>query len=131
MYTLTQNSDFSDELKLEKADGTSEIISYSLSIGPELVKNYRTLQLKLIEAQQSFKSGTQDEKIVSETGEIVVDIFALLFGKENAKKLLDFYFGDYTKMVSDLFPYIQNVIVPEFNKIVNQRKQSFKRKKWK
>lgn len=44
MYTLRQNALFTDEIELQKNDGTSEILKIKIDIRPELVKKYRELK---------------------------------------------------------------------------------------
>ena len=49
MYTLRQNALFTDEIELQKNDGTSEILKIKIDIRPELVKKYRELQVRFVD----------------------------------------------------------------------------------
>lgn len=126
MYVLNQRSTFSDEIVLQKNDGTQDTIKYSLPINEETLKKYRTLQIKLIDFQRKCKSDPKDITVIESAGKIIVELLCVIFGDENAKKLIDFYSNDYPAMMSDLFPYIQNTIVPELNKVAKSRKKGFK-----
>lgn len=90
MYTLRQNALFTDEIELQKNDGTSEILKIKIDIRPELVKKYRELQVRFVDLQKRSNSNPGDLKIVEDIGKAVVDVFCLLFGDENAKKSLNF-----------------------------------------
>lgn len=129
MYTLVQNQNFLDDIQLQKADGTTEILHISLSISPDLVKQYRQLQVRLMNLEKKRKSGI-DEEIASQIGMAIVDIFNLLFGKANTQKLLEFYANDFTQMVAEIFPYIQGEIIPKFQQMAKSRKQALKKRRF-
>ena len=131
MYTLTQNSTFSDEIELKHQDGTSEILSIHLSISPETVKKYRSLEVELIDLQKKANETPASPAVLEKIGETIVSLFSLLFGEENCEKILQFYSDDFIQMTADLFPYIQNIIIPKFQELAKQRKQTFKKKIWK
>lgn len=129
MYTLVQNQNFLDDIQLQKADGSTEILHISLSISPDLVKQYRQLQVRLMNLEKKRKSGI-DEEIASQIGIAIVDIFNLLFGKANTQKLLEFYANDFTQMVAEIFPYIQGEIIPKFQQMAKSRKQALKKRRF-
>ena len=116
---------------MKKNDGTSELLKIKIDIRPELVKKYRELQVRFVDLQKRSNSNPGDLKIVEDIGKAVVDVFCLLFGEENAKKIIEFYSDDFQQMAYNLFPYVQNVLVPKFQEVARQRKQAFKRRAWK
>lgn len=130
MYTLTQNPIFTDQIELKKQNGTSEILDIQIDLSAETLKAYRELQIQLIDLQKKVKENPHDSKTIEEIGKAVVAVLSLLLGENNCKKIIDFYSDDFTKMMTGLFPYIQNVVVPQFQKIVKQRKQALKKKTW-
>ena len=127
MYTLRQSALFSDEIELAKNDGTSEFITINLNITPDLVKEYRKLQLQYIDYQKKTAENPKDVVAIEKAGEVIVGILALLFGKENAEKIINFYSDDYIQMMVNLYPYIENTLVPRLNEIIRQRKHDLKR----
>lgn len=130
MYTLTQDPIFTDQIELKKQNGTSEILDIQIDLSAETLKAYRELQIQLIDLQKKVKENPHDSKTIEEIGKAVVAVLSLLLGENNCKKIIDFYSDDFTKMMTGLFPYIQNVVVPQFQKIVKQRKQALKKKTW-
>ena len=85
MYTLRQNALFTDEIELQKNDGTSEILKIKIDIRPELVKKYRELQVRFVDLQKRSNSNPGDLKIVEDIG-----CSAFYSGKKTLKKLLNF-----------------------------------------
>ena len=98
MYTLRQNALFTDEIELQKNDGTSEILKIKIDIRPELVKKYRELQVRFVDLQKCSNSNPGDLKIVEDIGKAVVDVFCLLFGDENAKKIKTFSYLNFRRL---------------------------------
>lgn len=128
MYTLVQNENFLDDIQLKKVDGTTETLHISLSITPDTIKKYRQMQIRLMELEKKRKASPGDDETIAQIGQAVVDVFNLLFSTENARKLLEFYRQDFTQMMAEVFPYIQNVILPKFQQAAKSRKQTMKRK---
>ena len=129
MYTLVQNQNFLDDIQLQKADGTTEVLHISLSISSDTVKQYRQLQVRLMELEKKRKSGINEE-VASQIGMAIVDMFNLLFGKSNTQKLLEFYADDFTRMAAEIFPYIQGGIIPKFQQMAKTRKQALRKRRF-
>lgn len=127
MYKLTQIKNFHDEIELETSDGKSEILEINLKIDPVCIKNYRELQLQIIELQQQNKISPGNAEIIEKIGAAIVNTFSLLLGTENTEKILAFYAGNYVDMMTGLYPYLETVIVPEFQKAAKQRKKELSR----
>lgn len=123
MYVIKKKSAFSDTLRLEDEQGNKQEIKFTLSLKPEMIKEYRRLQLELIELQKQTQD-KQDEQTVERFGKCIVSVFELLFGAENTQKILEFYENNYTEMIVDILPYIQTVIAPELKGAVKQIKKN-------
>ena len=57
-------------------------------------------------------------------GQAIVDTFAVFFGEEGAAKILDFYDGNYTDMMEDVFPYIQAILLPKLEAESAKRREA-------
>ena len=120
MYTFKQTENiFTDQIALEKADGQKEIIDVSIPLTPELVKKYRQIQIKLAEAEK-IADGLKKAEIV---GELVWELLVLLFGEENAKKILALFGSDISSALMQIFPYIQQELAPKLAAVVKERKK--------
>ena len=127
MYTLIQNKVFRDEIELKTQDGKSEILEINLKIDPNCIKKYRELQLQIIELQRQNKEDPNNPETIENIGAAIVNTFSLLLGTDNTEKILSFYAGNYVDMMTGLYPYLENVIVPEFQKVAKQRKKELSR----
>ena len=127
MYKLIQNKVFRDEIELKTQDGKSEILEINLKIDPNCIKKYRELQLQIIELQRQNKEDPNNPETIEKIGAAKVNTFSLLLGTDNTEKILSFYAGNYVDMMTGLYPYLENVIVPEFQKVAKQRKKELSR----
>ena len=126
MHTLTQHAMFSDEIALQNSDGTTEVLTFSLNLSPETLKRFRGLQVRMIELQKENQTAPNDAT-VEKIGECVCNLISLLFGQENMEQLISFYREDYGAMLTDLFPYIQTVLVPKIQAVAKDRKKTFQK----
>lgn len=126
MFTVIQPQQYIDDIKLQRADGTSEILHIALNLTPQVLGRYRQLQVKLLNVQ---KQSSDDPSKVEEIGKIVIELFQLLFGEQNTQKLLEFYDDDFVSMCSEMFGYIQDSILPQINKAAKDKKAAMKRRR--
>ena len=57
-------------------------------------------------------------------GQAIVDTFAVFFGEEGAAKILDFYDGNCTGMMEDVFPYIESILLPKLEAESAKRREA-------
>ena len=57
-------------------------------------------------------------------GRAILDVFAVFFGEEGAMKILDFYGGNYTDMMEDVFPYINTILLPKLEAESAKRREA-------
>lgn len=123
MYTVERKKDLIDTLCLK--DGEKELkIEVKLNLTKTLTtfeKSFRKLQLVQIEIQK----GSKDFK---KMGDAILDVFEIVFGKEDSTKMINFYNGDYTTLLIDVFPFILNVVFPAFEKAKRQRQKEIKQR---
>lgn len=127
MYTIKQRDSIVDTLALERRDGTVEKININLRITPDIASKFRKEQLRLIELQ---KQGANNPETIEKIGEVIVNIMDLIFGEDGRDKIITFFDGDYTAMMLDIFPYIQNVVIPALQNQAAEMRKKFKRRKW-
>ena len=127
MYVIHKTENFSDTLQLTSKNNEVLNIDFTLSLAPETIKEYRKTYLMLAEAQKKAKT-ENNEQILELIGKCIIDLFCVIFGKDNTEKILDFYNGDYVLMITDVFPYINGVISPQIQSSVRNRKANIKRR---
>lgn len=57
-------------------------------------------------------------------GRAILDVFAVFFGEEGAMKIIDFYGGNYTDMMEDVFPYINTILLPKLEAESAKRREA-------
>lgn len=125
MYVVKRKETFTETLRLEAPDGKTEDIIIKLQPNPALLKNFRALQIKMIDLETN-KNHLAEETAIEERGKCVVDMFVLLFGQQATEKILAFYEDNYVEMLTDIFPFIQEVIIPRLNMVTKEIKQDFR-----
>lgn len=125
MYVVKRKETFTETLRLEAPDGKTEDIIVKLQPNPALLKNFRALQIKMIDLETN-KNHLAEEIAIEERGKCVVDMFVLLFGQQATEKILAFYEDNYVEMLTDIFPFIQEVIIPRLNMVAKEIKQDFR-----
>lgn len=125
MYVVKRKETFTETLRLEALDGKTEDIIVKLQPNPALLKNFRALQIKMIDLETN-KNHLAEETAIEERGKCVVDMFVLLFGQQATEKILAFYEDNYVEMLTDIFPFIQEVIIPRLNMVAKEIKQDFR-----
>lgn len=125
MYVIKKTESFHDVIQVINSKGESLNIEFNFDITPTNVKNFREIEIQYIESQKITDDNIEK---ISKLGECIYNLFRLIFGEENANNLVNFYSNDYSKMLIDIFPYIQNVIVPELNKSKKRLKSKYKKR---
>lgn len=128
MYTIQKSETFSDKLELKDAAGESLVLDIRLGITLQTAKEYRALQMRLLDLQKRAADEPGNPETIEQTGRAVADLLALLFGAENLEKMAAFYDGDFVTMLADVFPYIREVIAPKFCSLAKARREQFKRR---
>lgn len=122
MYTITRKNRIKEELQLCHADGTVAcILEVDLNvdeIANRVNKAYETLGM----AQNALQKAPTDPKTMEAYGQAVAAVFAVIFGEDGAQKILEFYENNYTEMLLDIFPFINDEIMPKIKEASEQRR---------
>ena len=119
-YKITRKPRIKEDLELCNPDGSTALtIPVDIDVdvmGGRIRKAYGSLA----EAQKKI---TADSSDLEAYGGAVVTLFACIFGEDGTAKMLTFYQENYTEMLLDVFPFIQNVILPRVAEVSQQRKK--------
>lgn len=122
-YVITRKNRLKEELQLCHADGTVALtVNVDLNIdeiGARVSKAYETLGA----AQLTLEKSPNSEAAMKAYGEAVIAVFSIIFGEDDAAKILSFYEGNYTEMLLDVFPFIDGEIIPKIREASEARKQ--------
>ena len=122
MYTITRKNRIKEQLQLCYADGTVALtadvdLNVDESAG-RVNKAYEALGM----AQNALQKNTESAQLKEAYGNTVTAFFAVIFGEETAGKIVEFYEGRWTEMLLDLFPFINNEIMPKIRAASADRK---------
>ena len=82
-------------------------------------KAYEVLNM----AQNALSKEPENEALMDAFGAAVVAVFRVIFGDDGAEKILTFYERHYSEMLLDIFPFINNVIMPKINEASAARRE--------
>ena len=115
MYKIKENNIVKENLQLERMGKTLSLVIYTNFY--DVVKRYRDAEQTLISIlNKEYKN----------TKEFLVDAdYAIVFGEENAEKILSFYDENCMEALSCTISYIDNVFKKGMQKVVKQRKKYY------
>lgn len=124
MYTIQRkNKHIREELELLSIDGTEKMhVTVNLDIdqiAARMAKSYEMMGM----LQNELKKDPKNQKTMEAFGQAVIGIFKIIFGDEQAAEILKFYENDYTEMLVDLFPFINDQIMPQVKAASRQRRE--------
>lgn len=123
MTTIRATSAISDTIQLVKDSGETLEFKFSFVPSVTLIKRIRALQVAQIEANKK-----PDDAKVAAIGAVVIDLFTLIFGKQNTENILAFYGKNYDIMLMDISPYIRDEIIPKVQQSAQNAKQATRAK---
>ena len=99
--------------------------------------------IQLIHAQKEAQQIQSDmaagkpveiEKAYEKVGQVIIDMFEAVFGKEDSDAIREFYGQNTIQMCSEVMPFITDVVLPKVRKLKQANKKrkikSFKQKKF-
>ncbi len=119
-YQITRKAKITETLELYRADGSlAETINVDLDIdlmGGRVNKARENMAIAQLELEK-------DKRNVEAFGRAVLSLFNVIFGEDGTRRIVDFYDGKEGEMLLDLFPFINNVIMPQVEAASAARKQ--------
>lgn len=121
MYQITRNHVVED---LELDDNGKKLnLHVDLNVD-SILRRYLAVAAELTRAQNDVSKGLTEER-VEKLGTAILNVFGVIFGDEQTKKLVDFYDGAYTEMLADVAPFINDVVVPKVNEAQQRLMQNY------
>ena len=122
MYQVTRKNRIKEQLQLCHADGTvaltAEVDLNVDVIASRVSKAYETLGM----AQNALAEDPRNPATMEAYGNAVIAVFNVIFGEEQTAAIVEFYENNYTEMLLDLFPFINNEIMPKIAEASEARK---------
>lgn len=122
MYQVVRNHVVED---LQLKDGDKELILHvDLSVD-RILQQYAAASKALVDAQAAVRSGITEERVEA-LGKAILGVFEVVFGPEQAGKLVEFYDESYTEMLADVAPFINDVVAPKINEAQQRIVEKYK-----
>ena len=129
MYQIKRSEKLRDTLELRNEDGTTgatlEFVVDIDAVAGELRRNIADITA----AEKALKKAASDKdygEAYAQYGRAVDGIFAVCFGAENARRIAEFFEGNYIEMSFAIVPYIYEVILPRVNESLKRRREQLK-----
>lgn len=107
---ITRTKPFIDTLEIEDEGKTLSIeINIRFEQSAPII---RKAQISLIEAEKRIKENPKDVQNLEFYGNTIIALFSAIFGEEQTEQILAFYENAYTDMLTDILPYILQVVIP-------------------
>lgn len=109
MYQIVRNKVVED---LEIDDNGKKLVLHVDFNVDSMLRRYLEVSGDLVKAQAALKNGETQER-VEKLGAAVLNVFAVIFGDAQTKQIVDFYDGAYLEMLSEIAPFITDVVAPK------------------
>lgn len=120
-YQIKKSDKIAEDLELLDSNNNAALtVHVDIEIA-RIIKNYRQLQIELMEAQNMISQGS--EQAFETFGNAVIKLFRCLFGDENTQKILEYFENDYTEMAVQCMPFISDVIQPAIEKYSRSKRE--------
>lgn len=74
-------------------------------------------------AQTALQKNARSDEALEAYGKAVLAVFDVIFGEDGAKKLISFYEGNFNEMLLDVFPFINDEIMPKIRAASADRRE--------
>ena len=120
-FKIQRKNRIKEDLELSNADGkTALVIHVDLNVDEiqnRAIKAYENLG----KAQNELQEAPISEAAMEAYGKAVGDLFAVVFGEEDAAKIVEFYEGSYGEMLVDLLPFFSEYVMPAIHEASEDR----------
>ena len=121
MYQITRKSRVTETLQLCHANGDVACeINVDLNVD-EIAGRVNKAREALAMAQLALEKEQDSEALAEAYGNAVIMLFDIIFTPEGTQQIVEFYEGNYTEMLLDVFPFINNEIMPKIREASEDR----------
>lgn len=122
MYQVTRKNRIKEQLQLCHPDGTVALTA-DVDLNVDIIANrvskaYEALGM----AQNALTNDPRNPATMEAYGNAVIAVFNVIFGEEQTAAIVEFYENNWTEMLLDLFPFINNEIMPKIAEASEARK---------
>lgn len=122
MFQITRKNRIKETLQLCHADGTvAEEINVDLNI--DVIAGRVNKAYEALAIAQNELTAENTPEMMEKYGKAVLAVFDVIFGEDGCRRIVTFYENNYTEMLLDLFPFVNDEIMPKIREASEERKQ--------
>lgn len=122
-YQIQRKNRIKETLELlDETGAVAESLTVDLNvdqIAGRVNKAYETLGA----AQTALQKNARSDEALEAYGKAVIAVFDVIFGEDGTKKLVAFYEGNFNEMLLDVFPFINDEIMPKIKAASADRRE--------
>lgn len=127
-YEAKRKQLYEEEFLLTEEDGTVVHKLHVALDADSVVKKLSEKNVALLNALHDVRNvenmaEDESEKKLEILGNAIIDIFEAVFGKENAKVIVEFYDARYIEMCQEVMPFVTDIVIPQVRKIAQNNKK--------
>lgn len=124
-YQAKRRKIYEEEFQLVEEDG---VVVHTLRVSLDadsVIKKLSEKHVALVKALKDVQNekNTASENALEVLGNAVIDILEAVFGKEDAKTIIEFYENRYVEMCQEVMPFVTGTVIPEVRKIAQENKK--------
>lgn len=130
-YQAKRHKRFQEDFELLDSEGN---VAHTLHVDldaddmvSKISRKYSALTRALSDVgdvKRNISNKEQMESALETLGRAEVDLFAAVFGEENAGVIVDFYENRYVEMAQEVIPFITSVVIPRIAEIKKENKKT-------
>ncbi len=123
-YQIKRQARITEDLELLGKDGE---VLHTLPVDvniDSIMREYRACEVEIAKAEQAVK--WKEENAVEQLGSAIIHMYTVIFGETQTDIILAFFEKDYSEMMVQIMPFINDVITPTIVKYAKQRKLELK-----
>jgi len=123
MYSVTRKNRIKEDLQICHANGDVALtVSVDLNIDEMRGRLNKSLET-FAAAQAMLENGNRGPEAMEAYGNAVIALFDVIFGEEDSRRIIAFYENNYTEMLLDVFPFINDEILPKIREASSARRE--------
>lgn len=123
---IQRKQKITDRLELCDENGEVKLVIDIVISADKMMTEINKAQNQVIRAQMDVNK-VKNEINIQNYGTAILEFIRVIFGEENAEKILAHYDGDYSEMLEDVMPFISESILPKLKKISADRLERMKK----
>lgn len=121
-YQIRRSAVLTEDIELINKNNEVEKVLHVEFDADRFAREFNTAKNGIIRAENEIKKGNNTDSYAA-FGNAAVEMFKVVFGERNTLEILEFYEDNYIEMISELMPFITDVVTPAVQQAVDTKKK--------